>query len=159
METGDQLTALVDVASTLDEAQIPYALIGGIAVGIHAAAPRATADIDIAVPTEVSREKVVSTLTEEGFTLKAEFPHSINFRHRSGEPVQVAFDSFFDPMIARADSVEIAQRKIRVVRKDDLIAMKERAGLDPARRKSKALRDQADVELLRGDVPEPDEGW
>lgn len=30
---------------------------------------------------------------------------------------------------------------------------------DPARRRSKALRDQADVELLLGDVPEPDEGW
>lgn len=30
---------------------------------------------------------------------------------------------------------------------------------DPARRRSKALRDQADVEMLRGDVPDPDEGW
>jgi hypothetical protein len=40
-----------------------------------------------------------------------------------------------------------------------LIAMKERAAADPARRPSKALRDRADVALLRGDVPEPDEGW
>ncbi|MBI1734154.1 MAG: hypothetical protein HYR51_03175 [Candidatus Rokubacteria bacterium] len=38
-------------------------------------------------------------------------------------------------------------------------AMKERAAADPARRRSQALRDQADVELLRGDVPDPDEGW
>jgi hypothetical protein len=30
---------------------------------------------------------------------------------------------------------------------------------DPSRRKSKRLRDQADVELLLGDVPGPDEGW
>jgi len=44
-------------------------------------------------------------------------------------------------------------------RKSDLIAMKERAAADPARRRSKALRDRADVELLRGDVPDPDEGW
>src|SRR2546425_7010210 len=36
---------------------------------------------------------------------------------------------------------------------------KERAAADPARRRSKALRDRADVELLRGDVPDPDEGW
>ncbi len=41
----------------------------------------------------------------------------------------------------------------------NLIAMKERAAADPARRRSKALRDQADIALLRGDVPDPDEGW
>jgi hypothetical protein len=41
----------------------------------------------------------------------------------------------------------------------DLNAMKERAAADPARRRSKALRDAADVALLRGDVPDPDEGW
>jgi hypothetical protein len=43
--------------------------------------------------------------------------------------------------------------------KDDLIAMKELAASDPGRRPSKALRDRADVEVLKGDVPEPDEGW
>jgi hypothetical protein len=37
--------------------------------------------------------------------------------------------------------------------------MKRRAAADPRQRKSKALRDQADVELLLGDVPDPDEGW
>ena len=45
------------------------------------------------------------------------------------------------------------------VEKDDLIAMKRRAASDPSRRRSKALRDEADVELLLGDVPDPDEGW
>jgi len=43
--------------------------------------------------------------------------------------------------------------------KEDLITMKRRAAEDPARRKSKRLRDQADIELLLGDVPDPDEGW
>jgi hypothetical protein len=37
--------------------------------------------------------------------------------------------------------------------------MKRRAASDPARRRSMALRDQADIELLLGDVPDPDEGW
>ena len=62
-------------------------------------------------------------------------------------------------MIQRADSVEVSGVAIPLVQKADLIAMKERAAADPARRRSKALRDQADVELLRGDVPGPDEGW
>jgi hypothetical protein len=34
-----------------------------------------------------------------------------------------------------------------------------RAAADPLRPKSKALRDQADIELLLGDLPDPDEGW
>lgn len=49
--------------------------------------------------------------------------------------------------------------RIPVVSREDLIAMKERAARDPGRRRSKSLRDLADVELLRGDVPSEDEGW
>lgn len=37
--------------------------------------------------------------------------------------------------------------------------MKRRAAADPTLRRSKALRDEADIALLEGDVPEPDEGW
>jgi hypothetical protein len=57
-----------------------------------------------------------------------------------------------------ADKVA-ALRDAVVVTTWDLIAMKERAAADPATRRSKALRDAADAALLRGDVPDPDEGW
>jgi predicted nucleotidyltransferase len=83
----------------------------------------------------------------------------VNVRHRSGEPIQIVFDPDFDPMIDRADPLDLAGVRVRVVTTDDLIAMKERAAADPAQRRSKALRDQADIALLRGDVPGPDEGW
>lgn len=49
--------------------------------------------------------------------------------------------------------------RVPVVTTADLIAMKERAAADPAQRLSKTLRDQADIALLRGDVPDADEGW
>jgi hypothetical protein len=62
-------------------------------------------------------------------------------------------------MIERAEPIAAAGTVVKVVTKADLIAMKERAAADPARRRSKALRDAADVALLRGDVPDPDEGW
>jgi hypothetical protein len=68
-------------------------------------------------------------------------------------------DEAFDEMIGRAEPFEVGGGAITVVSKDDLIAMKERSARDPGGRPSKALRDQADIELLRGDVPEPDEGW
>lgn len=156
MEPGDQLAALVDVARALDAAGIPYALIGGIAVGIQSGAPRATEDVDIAA---IGRQAAVAALEAAGFRVTGAFAHSVNFRHANGEPVQVAFDASFEAPIARAEVVEVGGIPIRVLRRDDLIASKQRAAADPSRRRSKALRDQADVELLLGDVPDPDEGW
>jgi hypothetical protein len=62
-------------------------------------------------------------------------------------------------MIERAEPLEVTGTRIRVVTTADLIAMKERAAADPTRRRSKALQDRADIELLRGDVPGANEGW
>lgn len=156
---ADKERAVADTAQALDAASVPYALIGGVAVGIHSGAIRATVDVDVAASTSSGREQAVSALEHAGFTKTGEFVHSVNFRHPSGEPVQLAFDPSFDEMILRAETFETRGVRVRIVRKQDLIAMKERAAADPSRRKSKRLRDQADIELLRGDVPDPDEGW
>ena len=156
---ADKAGALADAARALDSAAVPYALIGGVAVGIHSGAIRATVDVDIAALLSAGRERAAAALERQGFAKTGEFAHSINFRHVSGEPVQLAFDPAFDEMILRAETFETGGVRVRIVRKQDLIAMKERAAADPSRRKSKRLRDQADIELLRGDVPSPDEGW
>jgi hypothetical protein len=155
----DKLAALMDTVRALQSAGVPYALIGGIAVGIHAGVPRATLDIDIAVHLRTGRERAIEALESAGLKKTGEFRHSVNFRHATGEPVQLAFDPAFDAMIERAESLDVAGVAVAIVRREDLIAMKQRAAADPARRKSKRLRDQADVELLLGDVPDPDEGW
>ena len=158
-QPADKVAALIDAAAALEGTSSPYALIGGVAVGIHSGAPRATLDTDIAVPSTMERDTIVTAMVRGGFRLVGNFEHSLNFRHSSGEPVQLAIDPSFDPMIERAETLQVETHVIRIVRKDDLIEMKRRAASDPARRKSKALRDQADVELLLGDVPDPDEGW
>ena len=62
-------------------------------------------------------------------------------------------------MIERADPLDVGGARVRVVTTSDLIAMKELAAADPARRPSKALRDRADIALLQGDIPDQDEGW
>jgi predicted nucleotidyltransferase len=158
-DSSDQLGALVDAARALSEAGIAYVVIGGLAVGIHSDVPRATQDVDIAVASSVPREAIVTTLRTAGFEHRGTHEHSENFRHASGEPVRVAIDGSFDTAIDRAPSYQIGGASVRVVAKDDLIAMKERAASDPARRPSKAHRDRADLEQLKGDVPDPDEGW
>lgn len=158
-ETPDKVTALLDCVRALDAAGAAYALIGGVAVGIHSGVPRATLDTDMAVISTVSRAIVTAAMQGAEFRLVGEFEHSSNFRHASGEPVQLAIDPSFDAMIERAETIHVEEDPIRIVQKDDLIQMKRRAAADPTRRRSKALRDQADVALLLGDVPDPDEGW
>jgi hypothetical protein len=158
-EEHDKVAALLDAVRILDEIGLRYALIGGVAVGIHSGLPRATLDTDFAILSTVDRPKLITTMVGAGFRCTGEFQHSINFRHSNEEPIQLAFDEDFDPMIERAETITIRGVAVAIVRKDDLIAMKRRAAADPLRRKSKALRDQADVELLLGDLPDPDEGW
>jgi Nucleotidyl transferase AbiEii toxin, Type IV TA system len=151
--------ALVDAAACLGREGIRHALIGGLAVAVHTGLPRATEDVDLAVRSDADRERVVALLVAAGFTLGGRFAHSINLVHAQGEPVQLAFDAGFDAAIDRAETYTVASIPIRIVRREDLIALKERAAADPGRRRSKALRDRSDVEMLRGDVPGPDEGW
>jgi len=158
-QTTDKVAALLDAAQVLDGLGAGYALIGGVAVGIHTGIPRATLDTDLAVISTLLRPAIIEAMQRAGFRIIGEFEHSINFRHPNGEPVQLAVDASFDAMIARAETMTVTGRAIRIIRKDDLIAMKRRAAADPRRPKSKALRDQADLELLLGDVPDPDEGW
>ncbi len=112
-----------------------------------------------AILSETDRQWLAERLTTHNFRLTGEFVHSLNFLHPSGEPVQLAFDNGFDVMIRRAEPLTFGELRIVVVTKDDLITMKRRAAADPSRRKSKSLRDQADIALLEGDTPEPDEGW
>jgi hypothetical protein len=155
----DKLGALGALSRVLTAAKVPHALIGGLAVGVRSGVPRATLDVDVAIPTNADRREIAQQLLGNGFALVGEFAHSMNFKHESGEPVQLAFDVSFDPMIERAEPIQVGDLQIPVVTKSDLIAMKRRAAADPARRRSKALRDQADIALLEGDVPDPDEGW
>jgi len=158
-ESVDKVAAMRDVTVALRSIEAEHALIGGVAVGIRSGIARATEDTDLAIRSSVPRDTVIDALVRAGFELRGEHAHSVNFRHRSGEPVQLVFDAGFDAMIDRAEPLELGGDVVRVVLTEDLIAMKERAADDPARRASKALRDRADVALLRGDVPEPDEGW
>ena len=157
-EAPDKLAALVDAVRALDRLGASHALVGGVAVGLRSGVPRATLDTNLAVRS-VERRAVVEALVGAGLRLTGTFAHSLNFRHSTGEPVQIVVDPAFDAMIDRAEPLELSGVRIRVVTTADLIAIKERAATDPARRRSKALRDQADIALLRGDIPDPNEGW
>lgn len=159
MDLPDKLDALRAAVQAFDESGVAYALIGGLAVGVRSGVPRATLDVDFAVHSDVARSSLTELFGRHALVATGEFAHSLNFKHTSGEPVQVAFDPGFDAIILRAEALQLGDLSVRVVTKPDLIELKRRAASDPRRRRSKALRDQADIALLEGDVPDPNEGW
>lgn len=158
VEIDAQLLALLEASAALRAGGHDHALIGGIAVGVRSGVPRATVDVDLAVRS-VAAEDLVALMVAAGFHHHGTFAHSVNFRHSNGEPVQLALDPSFDAAIARAEGVVVGGATVPVVVTPDLITMKRRAAESPGRRRSKALRDLADIALLEGDVGEDDEGW
>ena len=107
LDGADKVRALLDAARALDSIQAPYALIGGVAVGLHTQHPRATLDTDLAVHTSHRGGSLNALFVAAGFELRGEYAHSANFRHTSGEPLQLAFDAGFDAMIERAEVFEV----------------------------------------------------
>jgi hypothetical protein len=155
----DKLSAIAAACEALTESHVRFALIGGLAVGIRSGVPRATLDVDFAIDSSTPLDPLSARMESSGFSATGRFAHSVNFEHSSGEPVQFAFDAAFDAYILRAEPTALGEFTIPVVTTADLIEMKRRAAADPRRRRSKALRDQADIALLEGDVPTPHEGW
>ncbi len=156
----DKLAALDAAEAVFAQNAVPYALIGGLAVGLRSGAPRATIDSDFAIASSVDRDWLCERLAAVGFQTKGRFRHTVHLLHGSGESVILAFDALFDPMIERAEQLPLGDIELRVVTTADLLAMKRRAAADPERSRSKSLRDQADIVMLEGDIP-PDStmGW
>jgi hypothetical protein len=150
-ELEDKLAALETAEAVFSQNSIPYALVGGLAVGLRSGVPRATLDSDFAISSAVDRVWVSERFVALGFQVKGQFAHSIHLLHASGELVRLIFDPGFDPMIERAEVLALGDIDLKVVTREDLLAMKRRAAEDPERARSKSLRDQADLVLLEGE--------
>jgi hypothetical protein len=138
------------IAKALDEDEVKYALVGGVAMAFHSE-PRFTWDIDILVNQEdlIALEKV---LVRCGYFESAEpwtFKNSLLTLHRfakaMGEDlliidVLVGGKARHREIIQNALVAESETSRVRVARKEDLIWMK-------MIRNSK--QDQADIERLR----------
>ncbi len=138
--------ALLLVARILDEAAVPYAIIGGVALQVHQREPRTTLDIDLAVPSVAQIPR--ARLEAAGFRPGGRFTHSENWIGPEETPVQFTDDPVLAQAITRADEIELEGTRLRVIRRADLLHEKLRSGSDPARRRSKRLQDLADAQAL-----------
>lgn len=151
MEHSKRL-ALVTLARVLEGAGTPYAIIGGVALQVHQSEPRTTLDIDLAVPdfAAIPRDQLAAA----GFNMTGQFPHSENWLGPENVPVQFTADAALGPALARAIDVELADVRLKVIDRADLLHEKLRAGSDPARRRSQRLQVLADAESLLEETPE-----
>ena len=85
METTKR-PALVALGRVLRDADIPYAIIGGIALQMHQADPRTTLDIDLGVARLDAIPR--AALEAAGFQHQGRFAHSDNWIGPSGVAVQ-----------------------------------------------------------------------
>lgn len=145
----DLYESLFAVIEELDRDRIDHALVGGLALAIHGA-PRATTDIDLLVP-ESQIEGAVAAVKRAGFPFEAlpmVFRDGMQLRRVSrieaGETLTVDLivaDANLAPVwSSRAQYESEHGRKIWVVGRDALIAMKLAAG---------RAQDLADVERLK----------
>lgn len=140
------------LARIFTEARVPYAIIGGVALQVHQAEPRTTLDINVAVTAAapIPREQ----LQIAGFQLTGRFAHSENWLGPEATPVQFTDDPVPAEAVRRAEKIELEGVSLRVIRRDDLLHEKLRAGADPARRRSKRLQDLADAQALLESAPD-----
>jgi hypothetical protein len=149
MDLFEEFFAMVRV---LDGAGIRYAVIGGLAMAFHDE-PRFTRDIDILVhPDDVSR--VSATMMANGWDEATEpwtFPSTPVTLHRyiktEGEDhlvvdVLVGDHSRYREIVAAATEEPWSNGAARVVRREDLIWLKEQRGSD---------QDRVDIRRLQND--------
>jgi hypothetical protein len=160
-QVEDVLLEIIDICEAL---QIPYAVMGGIAVRVHGI-PRPTYDVDVAL-------SVSGELLERFFTSANQLGYSIAQPFRSGwrdsvggMPVVkmrtylaaghgIDVDLFLDEtpfqhsLMARRQVVELDNRKLNFVSAEDLILLKLLA------HRPRDLGDVADVLFIQGALDE-----
>ena len=121
------LGVLDEALAAIDEAGIPYLLIGGIGSAVFGR-DRGTRDIDLFVRPESAR-KVLDVLAERGFETKVEYEHWLSKAFKDGVLVDVIFRSsrdilLGDEMLERARMMPFRGRELRVAPPEDLVVMK-----------------------------------
>lgn len=119
--------ALFSALDALEEAQVSYAVIGGIAV-TGLGRPRSTQDIDVFVRPE-DAEAVLDLLSRHGFKTEQTYPTWLFKAFKDDVLVDIIFRSeggfyFDDEMRERAVKINYHGRQVRIVSPEDFILIK-----------------------------------
>ena len=140
---GGDVSLLV---TTLEALEIPWCMIGGLAVNHWARASMATADVDLVIAAE-RVEEAVKALGKAGFKAK-KFAWSVNLKGHSKVSVQISTEEVYREFPARSVAADIHGILMRVASREDTLRGKLLAWQDPKRRASKRQKDLLDLMRL-----------
>jgi predicted nucleotidyltransferase len=131
---GDLLDVLSSLVRWLNHQQVPYAIIGGVAVSM-VAQPRATQDIDAVVSIDLDQVSgLIDSARDFGFEPRPSDPIGfakknlvLLLRHKEsniGIDLSVGFLPFEHEMLDRAREFSIGATNIKVATPEDLIILK-----------------------------------
>jgi hypothetical protein len=149
---GGDVLLLVE---TLEREEIPWCMIGGLAVNHWAEEPMATADVDLVIATE-RVEQAVRALEEASFHANR-FEWSINLKGRSAVSVQISTQAIYGEFPQRAVAADVHGILMRVASLQDTLQGKILAWKDPngpAGPASKRQKDLLDITRLLEAHPE-----
>ena len=137
---GGDVSLLV---ATLERREIPWCMIGGLAVNHWAREPMATADVDVVIAAE-RVDEAVKALCAAGFTAR-KFKWSFNLKGRSKVSVQISTEKAYREFPGRAVPADIHGILMRVASLTDTLTGKLLAYSDKERRASKRQKDLTDI--------------
>lgn len=145
-QTSGGTNDVMRLVDCLEQTDIPWCAIGGVAVNHWADEPMVTQDFDFVVATaDIAR--TASALKAAGFSQKR-FEWSINFRGKSKVLMQLSTEKFYREFPSRAVPADVHGILLRVASLDDTLRGKIKAWSDPDRRQSKRIKDLADIARL-----------
>ncbi len=140
------------LVTALEEREISWCMIGGLAVNHWAAEPMATADVDLVIAAE-KVEEAVATLKSLGFE-ERRFDWSISFKGESKVSIQISTEAMYMDFPSRSLPTEVHGILMRVASLEDTLKEKLAAFSAPDRRGSKRMKDLLDISRLLETHPE-----
>ncbi|MEX0746507.1 MAG: nucleotidyl transferase AbiEii/AbiGii toxin family protein [Rhodothermales bacterium] len=146
---GGDVVLLVEA---LEREEIPWCMIGGLAVNHWAEEPMATVDVDLVLAPE-GIEKALKALGAVGFRAVF-FEWSINLKGHSDVRIQITTESAYQNFPERSVPADVHGILMRVASLEDTLQGKILAWKDPGRRPSKRQKDLLDITRLIEAHPE-----
>jgi Nucleotidyl transferase AbiEii toxin, Type IV TA system len=140
------------LVTALEELEISWCMIGGLAVNHWAAEPMATADVDLVIAAE-EIESAANALRNLGFS-ESRFDWSINFKGESKVSIQISTEEMYLSFPSRAVPANVHGILMHVASLEDTLAGKLAAYADKDRRASKRMKDLTDIARLLEIHPE-----
>ncbi len=140
------------LVSALEEREISWCMIGGLAVNHWAEEPMATADVDIVIAAD-RIEDAAEAFKLLGF-FENRFQWSINFKGESKVSIRISTEEMYLGFPKNSVPANVHGILMRVASLEDTLAGKLAAYQEPKRRPTKKLKDILDIGRLVEAHPE-----